>query len=204
MASKKLTLQQLVQLGRTQPERPTHAQRRLFEDYQRGWGVETDQLASARRHPLQSLCFADRLSTMAYVIGKVRRDCLERAAQRGDGSSIAPEVLDDVLQECRFQFRGTAEQLDAQVQILKALRHVILMCSAVNEIDTSALESLEEINRRLKDAGIKLHFSEVKGPVMDRLKRSHFLQELSGEVFLSQYDAWVALTAGPPPAKAAE
>ena len=74
------------------------------------------------------------------------------------------------------------------------IKNIVLMCSAVNEIDTSALESLEEINRRLKDAGIKLHFSEVKGPVMDRLKRSHFLEELSGEVFLSQYDAMVKLT----------
>jgi len=73
------------------------------------------------------------------------------------------------------------------------IRHVVLMCSAVNEIDMSALESLEVINTRLKDLGIKLHMSEVKGPVMDRLKRSHFLDEMTGKVFLSQYDAYVEL-----------
>lgn len=73
------------------------------------------------------------------------------------------------------------------------IRHIILMCSAVNEIDMSALESLEAINTRLKDLGIKLHMSEVKGPVMDRLKRSHFLDELTGQVFLSQYDAYQEL-----------
>ncbi len=67
---------------------------------------------------------------------------------------------------------------------------VVLMASAVNEIDMSALESLEAINTRLKELNIRLHFSEVKGPVMDRLKRSHFLDDLSGEVFLAQYDAW--------------
>ncbi|MEI4264280.1 sodium-independent anion transporter, partial [Roseovarius sp. D0-M9] len=61
--------------------------------------------------------------------------------------------------------------------------------SAVNEIDLSALESLEAINSRLKDANIRLHLSEVKGPVMDRLQRSHFLDELTGEVFLSQHEA---------------
>ncbi len=54
-----------------------------------------------------------------------------------------------------------------------AVRHVILECPAVNTIDASALESLEAINHRLKDGGITLHLSEVKGPVMDRLKRSH-------------------------------
>ena len=73
------------------------------------------------------------------------------------------------------------------------IRHIVLMCSAVNEIDMSALESLEAINLRLKDLGIKLHMSEVKGPVMDRLKRSHFLEEMTGKIFLSQYDAYVEL-----------
>lgn len=69
------------------------------------------------------------------------------------------------------------------------LKNVVLMCSAVNEIDSSALESLEAINHRLESSGVKLHLSEVKGPVMDRLKRSEFLEELTGDVFLTQYQA---------------
>jgi len=77
------------------------------------------------------------------------------------------------------------------------LRDVVLMFSAVNAVDLSALESLEAINQRLKDMGIRLHLSEVKGPVMDRLQRSHFLDELTGEVFLSQFDAHARLA--PPP-----
>ena len=70
-----------------------------------------------------------------------------------------------------------------------ALEHVILQCAAVNEIDLSALEVLEEINRRLMNRGIKLHLSEVKGPVMDSLQRSDFLTQLSGQVFLTHYQA---------------
>jgi len=70
-----------------------------------------------------------------------------------------------------------------------AVEHVVLMCSAVNAIDLSAVESLETINERLRDAEIKLHLSEVKGPVMDSLQRSHLLDHLTGEVFLSQMDA---------------
>ncbi|MGV6889022.1 SulP family inorganic anion transporter [Rhodophyticola sp. SM2404] len=73
------------------------------------------------------------------------------------------------------------------------IKHVVLMCSAVNEIDMSALETLEALNSRLKDMGVTLHLSEVKGPVTDRLERTHFLEEMTGELFLSQYDAWVAL-----------
>ncbi len=73
------------------------------------------------------------------------------------------------------------------------VKHLILMCPAVNLIDASALESLEAINQRLMDSGVSLHLSEVKGPVMDQLKRSHFLHTLSGQVFLSQFDAWQQL-----------
>jgi SulP family sulfate permease len=69
------------------------------------------------------------------------------------------------------------------------LRHVILMCPAVNAIDMSALESLEAINARLAAIGVTFHLSEVKGPVIDRLKRTHFLNELTGKVFLSQHAA---------------
>ncbi|MDY6890895.1 MAG: sulfate permease [Pseudomonadota bacterium] len=75
------------------------------------------------------------------------------------------------------------------------LRHLVLMCPAVNLIDASALESLEAINQRLKDSGVTFHLSEVKGPVMDKLEGTHFLQELSGEIFLSQYEAWKTLQA---------
>jgi SulP family sulfate permease len=73
------------------------------------------------------------------------------------------------------------------------LQNVVLMFSAVNEVDYSALESLEAINQRLKDMGVGLHLSEVKGPVMDHLKTSHFIDDLNGKVFLSQYDAWQTL-----------
>lgn len=77
------------------------------------------------------------------------------------------------------------------------IEDVVLMFPAVNEVDMSALETLEELNRRLSEMGIKMHLSEVKGPVMDRLQRSHFLDDLTGRVFLSQYDAWQALTRDP-------
>ena len=76
------------------------------------------------------------------------------------------------------------------------LEHVVLMCPAVNAIDMSALESLEAINERLNDTGVTFHLSEIKGPVMDRLERSHFLEQLTGRVFLSQHQAMEALAGG--------
>lgn len=72
-------------------------------------------------------------------------------------------------------------------------RHLVLMCTAVNAIDASALQGLEAINHRLADSGETFHLSAVKGPVMDRLRRTSFCETLSGRVFLTQYDAFHAL-----------
>lgn len=89
--------------------------------------------------------------------------------------------------------RFLEEMVLERVSRSKEIKHFILMFPAVNEVDFSALESLEAINLRLKNMGIGLHLSEVKGPVMDRFKQSHFLDELNGKVFLSQFDAWQIL-----------
>lgn len=89
--------------------------------------------------------------------------------------------------------RFLEDRIAALVADRSGLRHVVLMCPAVNDIDASALESLEEINRRLAETGIHFHLSEVKGPVMDRLQRSRFLDHLTGQVFLSQHEAMCRL-----------
>ena len=90
--------------------------------------------------------------------------------------------------------RGVEDRINAEVAARPALEHVLLQCSAVNDIDASALESLEAIASRLKDSGIALHFSEIKGPVMDKLNTTEFLQHLHGRVFLTNYQAIQALT----------
>lgn len=74
------------------------------------------------------------------------------------------------------------------------LTDLVLVCPAVNLVDASALESLEAINERLTDAGVRLHLSEVKGPVMDRLKGTELIRHLGGNVHLSTFAAWQSLT----------
>jgi sulfate permease, SulP family len=69
------------------------------------------------------------------------------------------------------------------------LKHVILMCTAVNKIDMSALETLEKINETLVELNIKLHLSEVKDPIMGKLAKTDFFRELSGNNYLSQNQA---------------
>jgi SulP family sulfate permease len=90
--------------------------------------------------------------------------------------------------------RALEDRINEEVAKRPKLQHVVLQCSAINDIDASALESLEAIDHRLKDARILLHLSEVKGPVMDRLKSSAFLSDLGGRVFLTHYQAVQQLT----------
>ncbi len=83
--------------------------------------------------------------------------------------------------------RVLEDRVNALVAERPELKHLVLQCSAINDIDASALESLEAIDQRLQDAGVQLHLSEVKGPVMDRLEGTDFLHHLSGQVYLSHF-----------------
>jgi len=107
----------------------------------------------------------------------------------------SPSVLSIRVDESLYfpNARYLEDQVAKQVSEHPGVRHLVLMCSAVNLIDASALASLQAICERLREAHIQLHLSEVKGPVMDQLRRSPFLDKLSGQVFLSQYAALLAL-----------
>lgn len=79
------------------------------------------------------------------------------------------------------------------------LSHLVLICSAINFIDASALETLTDLRTRLQDAGIQLFITEVKGPVMDRLADTEFLAQLGpGRVFLTTQAAYEKLASSSP------
>lgn len=122
-----------------------------------------------------------------------------------------PQILSIRVDESLYFANARYLENDLFERVVRSapLKHVVLLCSAVNEIDLSALESLEAINDRLASMDVKLHLSEVKGPVLDRLQRSEFLDALSGQIYLSHFEAMEALAGkscvrpvdptGPPP-----
>ena len=109
--------------------------------------------------------------------------------------AVSPRVLSLRVDESLYfaNSRALEDRINSAVASRHGLVHVILQCSAINDIDASAMESLEAIDLRLRGAGVRLHLSEVKGPVMDRLRKTEFLNGLSGQVFLSHYQAIVEL-----------
>lgn len=95
---------------------------------------------------------------------------------------------------CFANVRFIEDAIYQAVTDRREIREVVLMFTAVNDLDMSALESLEAINHRLADMNVRLHLSEVKGPVMDRFQRCGFLAELTGNVYLSQAMAFRELS----------
>ncbi len=106
------------------------------------------------------------------------------------------ETVDDtlILRVDAGLFYGNADavvgRIEEELNGRPAVKHLVLVLSAVNQIDTTALFALTDLNLTLKGRGIGLHLAEVKGPVMDRLKNSELIGQLSGQVFLSTARAW--------------
>ena len=155
-------------------------------------GVETGVIAGVGVGLMLYLWKASR--PHAAIVGRVPETEHFRNVERHKVITL-PHILSLRIDEglTYLNARWLEEYVLERVAERPDLRHVILMCSAVNAIDASGLESLEAINHRLGDSGVSLHLSEVKGPVMDRLKQTHFLEDLTGRVFLSQDRAFSEL-----------
>lgn len=73
-------------------------------------------------------------------------------------------------------------------------RHLALIFASVSHIDATALETLEHLIDSLDSSAVTLHLSEVKGPVMDKLEQTDFLEKLApGKVFFRTEEAVKAL-----------
>jgi SulP family sulfate permease len=84
------------------------------------------------------------------------------------------------------------ERIESLLAAHPQTRRVLLICSAVNMIDTTALGVLTHLERSLRERGIELVLAEVKGPVMDRLRATELGRQLDGRVFLSAHKAFAA------------
>lgn len=109
-----------------------------------------------------------------------------------------PGILFLRIDESLFfsNIRAIEDRLLIELKRHAEVQELVLILSSVSRIDGTALECLQQVNRDLRAREIRLHLSEVKGPVLDRLSRSRLLEELSGRVFLSSYIAELALRHG--------
>ncbi|WP_350495006.1 sodium-independent anion transporter [Neopusillimonas aromaticivorans] len=91
-------------------------------------------------------------------------------------------------------FFANAALVQGKIESLVAtdanVKFVLLLCPAVNQIDSTALEALTQLQSSLDAKGITFMLAEVKGPVMDRLQPTELGHKLEGLIFLSAHDAF--------------
>ncbi|HUF20789.1 MAG TPA: sulfate permease [Burkholderiales bacterium] len=129
------------------------------------------------------------------VIGRIRGSEHFRNVRRHEVETWSHIVFIRVDENLTFANTAYLESaISAEVSGRPELEHVVLVMSSVNAIDSTAFETLERLFGALREAGVTVHLSDVKGPVMDRLEGTGFLKAMEpGRVFLSAHLAAEAL-----------
>ena len=111
------------------------------------------------------------------------------------GVETIPGVLFVRIDESLFFGNLSTIELRLSSELDKApdTHDLVLIMSAVNRVDTTAMEVLTDLNCDLDSRGIRLHLAEVKGPVQDRLVNSPLWKTLTGDVHLSVNKAFEVL-----------
>jgi sulfate permease, SulP family len=148
------------------------------------FGVETGLITGVAL----SIAFFIRTSSRPHIaiVGRIPHTEHFRSARRYDVESFPHVAAIRIDENIYF---GNANQVESKllkiVQRRPGTRHILLVCSAVNMIDVSGLEMFYRINANFEAMGIKLHLSEVKGPVMEQLEATDFIMQLTGSVFFT-------------------
>ncbi|MDO9169581.1 MAG: sulfate permease [Methylobacter sp.] len=82
------------------------------------------------------------------------------------------------------------EFINTELRRQPDIKHIVLIFTSISDIDTTALEVLENLNHTLQASDMTLHISEAKGPVLDKLEKTDFIEQLKpGKVFFHTEDA---------------
>lgn len=129
------------------------------------------------------------------VVGRIANTEIYRNVRRHTVQTW-PELVAMRIDESLY-FANTnklEEAILAQLAEKPTAKHVILIGTAINVIDVSALEMLESLVQDLRAIGVELHLAAIKGPVMDKLKAIGFVEAIGADHFhLSTHDAMLAL-----------
>ncbi|TXI28419.1 MAG: sulfate permease [Ottowia sp.] len=128
------------------------------------------------------------------VIGRIRGSEHFRNVERHEVETLPGALFIRIDERLFFgNLSAVEDYINRALAAHGDARDLVLVMSAVNLMDATAVEVFDELNRDLSERQIRLHLAEVKGPVQDRLMRTGFWQALSGEVYLSANDAFEAL-----------
>lgn len=88
---------------------------------------------------------------------------------------------------------AVVHRIVAELDRRRETRELVLVLSSVSHVDLTAAEALWRLQSELQARGVTLHLAEVKGPVLDRLRRSGWLERIAQRPFISVHDAVTTL-----------
>lgn len=128
------------------------------------------------------------------VVGRIPDSEHFRNVERHGVETIPGVLFIRIDERLFFGNLGAVEmRLNQELSQASGAHDLVLVMSAVNLMDATAVEVFSELNRELIERGIRLHLAEVKGPIQDRLMRTMLWSTLSGSVFLSANEAFEKL-----------
>jgi SulP family sulfate permease len=147
------------------------------------FGVEIGLLLGV----LIAIAFFIRHSSLpnVVVVGRVGDSSVFRNVERYQTQTHSHVAAVRVDENLYFANANEVETRLMEIATRAGVRHLLLVCSAINFIDTSGLAMLQRVNDNLSRMGIRFHLSDVKGSVMDRLKKTRFAEQLTGSIFFS-------------------
>jgi len=125
------------------------------------------------------------------VVGRIPGSEHFRNVERYAVETIPGVLFVRIDERLFFGNLGAVEsRLKQELASAPQTRDLVLVMSAVNLLDATAVEVFAELNHDLAEQGVRLHLAEIKGPVQDRLMRSTLWSSLSGKVYLSANAAY--------------
>lgn len=131
------------------------------------------------------------LSLVLYLLRNMK-PAIAKLAMYTDGSYRNVERFD--LKQCRHVavircagslFFANVSYLEDQVvdtvRSMPELKHVLIVGNAINELDTSGVDTLETLVERLQGRGLKLSFSGLNDAVLDTMRRTGLLAKIGEE-----------------------
>ncbi|RMF27621.1 MAG: solute carrier 26 family protein [Bacteroidetes bacterium] len=120
------------------------------------------------------------------VLGRVPGTDLYRNLERFDKLEIRPDVL--VFRfDAQLYFANAGYFKDRLEELAAAkkdrLRAIVIEAASINNLDSSALHTLQELIEDFGKQGVRVLFSGVKGPVRDALARGGLLEKIGPDAF---------------------
>jgi sulfate permease, SulP family len=128
------------------------------------------------------------------IVGRLPHSTEFRSIERHKVETWPDILLVRVDENLYFANVGHVQDiLTQEFQKRPGIRHLVLVMSGVGFVDSSALRVLQVAAETLREAGVTIHLADVKGPVLDRLRRTKIFEQIApGQVFPT---AQVAVTA---------